>query len=78
MSYKAALHVLTTFTEQLVPSHKHITLLWIPSVSGTGSVSASVHYPNWGPHCHKGPQNSKLIPQTKFQPSKFKYATRDF
>jgi len=27
MSYKAALHVLTTFTEQLVPSHKHITLL---------------------------------------------------
>jgi len=35
MSYKLALHVLVTFTEQAVPIHKHITLFSIPSISGT-------------------------------------------
>jgi len=28
MSYKLALHVLVTFTEQVVPIHKHIGLLY--------------------------------------------------
>jgi len=28
MSYKVALHVLVTFTEQVVPIHKHITVLY--------------------------------------------------
>jgi len=27
MSYKLALHLLATFTEQVAPIHKHITLL---------------------------------------------------
>jgi len=38
MSYKLAMHVLATFTEQVVPIHNHITLLWIPSISGTQTV----------------------------------------
>ena len=38
MSYKLSLHVLVTFTEQVVPIHKHITLFWIPSISGTKTV----------------------------------------
>ena len=33
------LHVLVTFTEQVVPIHKHITLFWIPSISGTKTVT---------------------------------------
>jgi len=33
MSYKLALHVLVTFTEQVLPIHEHITLFWIPSIS---------------------------------------------
>ena len=41
MSYKSEVHVLTAFTEQVVPIHKHITLFWIPSISGTRAVSAS-------------------------------------
>jgi len=35
MSYKLALQVLVTFTEQVVPIHNHITLFRIPSISGT-------------------------------------------
>jgi len=38
MSYKLALNVLATFTEQVVPIQKHITLFWIPSISGTKTV----------------------------------------
>jgi len=38
MSYKLALEVLATFTEQVVPIHKHIILFWIPSISGTKTV----------------------------------------
>jgi len=38
MSYKLALHVLATFTEQVAPIHKHIALLLIPSISGTKTV----------------------------------------
>ena len=38
MSYKLAPHVLATFTEQVVPIHKHITLFWIPSISGAETV----------------------------------------
>jgi len=38
MPYKLALHVLVTFTEQVVPIHKHITSCWIPSISGTKIV----------------------------------------
>jgi len=39
VSYKLALHVLATFTEQVVPIQKHITLFWIPSISGTKIVT---------------------------------------
>ena len=39
MSYKLALHLLTIFTEQAVSIHKHITLFWIPSISGTKTVT---------------------------------------
>jgi len=39
MSYKLSLHVLVTFTEQVVPIHKHITLFWIPSISATKAVT---------------------------------------
>jgi len=48
MSYKSALHVLATFTGQVVPIHKHITLFWISSISGTRATSAALHIPNWG------------------------------
>jgi len=34
MSYKLALHVLATFTEQVVPIHKHVTFFWTISISG--------------------------------------------
>jgi len=39
MSYKLALHVLVTFTEEVVLKHKQITLFWIPSISGTKTVT---------------------------------------
>jgi len=39
MSYKLALHVLATFTEQVVPIHKHITFSWNISISGTKIVT---------------------------------------
>jgi len=39
MSYKLALHVLVTCTEEVVPKHKHITLFWMPSISGTKTVT---------------------------------------
>jgi len=39
MSYKSALHVIAAFTEQVVPIHKHITLFWIASISGTKIVT---------------------------------------
>jgi len=42
MSYKLALHVLVTFTEQVVPIHKHITLFSIPSISGTKTVTMTL------------------------------------
>ena len=38
MSYKLALPVLVTFTEQVVPLYKPITLFWITSTSGTETV----------------------------------------
>jgi len=38
-SYKLALNVLITFTEQVVPNYKHTTLFWIPSISGTKTVT---------------------------------------
>jgi len=38
MSYKLALHVLVTFTEE-VARHKHITSFWIPSIAGTNTVT---------------------------------------
>ena len=41
MSYKLALHVLVTFTEKVVPIHKHITLFSIPSISGTKTVTVT-------------------------------------
>jgi len=56
MLYKSAPHVLATLTEQVVPIHKQITLYWIPSISGTRFVSASLHIPGWRPHCHRGPK----------------------
>jgi len=31
--------VLVTFTEQVVPIHKQITLFWIPSISRTKAVA---------------------------------------
>jgi len=39
MLYKLAPHVLVTFTEQVVPIQKHLTLFWIPSISGTKVVT---------------------------------------
>jgi len=39
MSYKLALYVLVTFSVQVVPIHKHIALLWIPSISGRNSYN---------------------------------------
>jgi len=42
---------------------------------GTTAVSASLHTPNWGPRCHRGPKLQSLSPETKFQPPKFKYET---
>jgi len=39
MLYKLTLHVLVTFTEQVVPIHKHITLFSISSISGTKTVT---------------------------------------
>jgi len=68
MSYKSALHLLTTFTEQVVPIRKDVTLFWIPSISGTTSVSASLHTPNWGPRCHKGPKIQSLPPNKIWSP----------
>jgi len=41
MSYKLALCVVVTFIEQVVPIHKHITLFWIPSISGTKTVTVT-------------------------------------
>jgi len=38
MSYKLELHVLVTFTEQVVAIQKHITLPSIPSISRTKTV----------------------------------------
>jgi len=42
MSCKLALHVFFTFTEQVVPIHKHITLFSIPSISGTKTVTMTL------------------------------------
>jgi len=40
MSYELALHVLVTFTGQVVvPIHKHNTLFWILSISATKTVT---------------------------------------
>ena len=39
MSYKLALHVLATFTGQVVPIHKHITFFLTISISGTKIVT---------------------------------------
>jgi len=42
MSCKLALHVLVSFSEQVVPIHKHISLLSIPSISGTKTVTMTL------------------------------------
>jgi len=42
MSYKLALHVLVTFSEQVVPIHNHITFFSIPSISGTKTVTTTL------------------------------------
>ena len=39
MSYRWALRVLVTFTEQVVPIQKHNALFWIPSMSGTKTAT---------------------------------------
>jgi len=39
LSYKLALHVLVTFTEQVFPIHEHINLFWVASTSGTKTVT---------------------------------------
>jgi len=39
MSYKLTLHVFVTFTEKVIPIHKHITSIAIPSISGTKTVT---------------------------------------
>jgi len=63
MSYKSALHVLTTFTEQVVPIHKHITLFWLPSVSGTRASPISPIA--WPTTLSQETQNSELKPPNK-------------
>jgi len=42
MSYKLALHVLVTFTEKVVPIHKRITLIAMPSISQTETVTMTL------------------------------------
>jgi len=42
MSYKSALHVLATFTEQVVPFHKHVASFWIPSISENNSQTVTM------------------------------------
>ena len=76
MSYRSALHVLATFTEQVVPIHKHITLINSLDIRNQRHVSRPP-YPQLGgrPRCHRGPKNQSLNPQTKFQPPRFKYET---
>jgi len=54
MSYKAVLHVLSTFTEQVGPIHKHITLFWILSISGIRAMSTALHTPQLGGHAVTG------------------------
>ena len=70
MSYKSAPQVLATFTEQVGPFHKHITLFWIPSISATSDVPAFLHTPNCGPRCHKGSKIQSLPPKQNFNPLK--------
>jgi len=49
-----------TFTEHAVPIHYHITLFWIPSISGTRAMSAALHTPTWGPRCNRGSKIQRL------------------
>jgi len=57
-----------TFTEQDVPIHKHITLFWIPSISGTRVMSTPPLYPPSGdPRFHRGPKIQSLTAQTKLK-----------
>jgi len=65
MSYKSAPHVLATFTEQVVPIHKYIPLLWIPSKSGTTTVTSALHTLQLGATLSRGTQNSELKPPNK-------------
>jgi len=72
MSYKSALHVLTTFTEQVVPIHKHISEF--PRYSETEPCQLT-SIPPIGGHAVTGTQIQGSTPQTNFQPPKFKYET---
>jgi len=47
-SYKSALRVLATFTEQVVTVHKYIPLFWTPSIQGKRAVSTALHTPQLG------------------------------
>ena len=71
ISYKSALHVLATFTEQVVPIHKYITVLYSefppyqePEPRQPPSIS-----PIGGPRRHMGPKFRSL------NPPKLKYLT---
>jgi len=48
MSYKSALHVFATFTEQVFLIQHYIPLFWLPSISRTRVVSAAL--PQLGDH----------------------------
>ena len=60
MSYKSALRVLATFTELVVPIHKHITLFWIHWYQEPEPCKPPFVPPNWGPTLSQGTQNSEL------------------
>ena len=66
MSYKAALHVLVTFTEQLVPIHKHIYFILKFLNIWNQSLVSRPSYPQMGATLSQGPKLQNLIPQTKF------------
>ena len=57
MSYKLALHVLATFTEQVVPFHKHITSLKQNSRNETNAKAAVNNVPSQLRNCAVPPDH---------------------
>jgi len=67
MSYKSAIHVLATFTEQVIPNHKYITALYSEFLryqKPEPRQPPSILPVGW-PRCHMGPKIQSLTPQIK-------------